>query len=386
MPTGVAPLDFELSEQQRLVREMVRDYAARRIAPGAAERDRTGTFPAEQFRELGELGVLGLPFPEEVGGSGGDTLSFAIAVEEIARACASTALTVAAHVSLGCTPLYLFGSEELKARWLAPALRGEKIAAFGLTEPEAGSNTAAIRTRARQEGDGWVIEGTKIFITNGSHADFVVVAAVTDPEAGRDGISNILVPREAPGWRAVRRYEKLGLHASDTAELVFDGCRVPLDHLVGERGKGHQQFLQTLDGGRIGIGALSVGIAQACLDAALEYARHRRQFGRPISKFQAIQFKLADMATQLEAARWLVYRAAWLRDRGRPYRREAAMAKLFASELAVRAALEAIQIHGGAGYTRDFPVERYLRDAKLMEIGEGTSEIQRLVIARELGC
>lgn len=386
MPTGVAPLDFELSEQQRLVREMVRDYAARRIAPGAAERDRTGTFPAEQFRELGELGILGLPFPEEVGGSGGDTLSFAIAVEEIARACASTALTVAAHVSLGCTPLYLFGSEDQKARWLAPALRGEKIAAFGLTEPEAGSNTAAIRTRARQEGDRWVIEGTKIFITNGSRADFVVVAAVTDPEAGRDGISNILVPREAPGWRAVRRYEKMGLHASDTAELVFDGCRVPLDHLVGERGKGHQQFLQTLDGGRIGIGALSVGIAQACLDAALEYARHRRQFGRPISKFQAIQFKLADMATQLEAARWLVYRAAWLRDQGRPYRREAAMAKLFASELAVRAALEAIQIHGGAGYTRDFPVERYLRDAKLMEIGEGTSEVQRLVIARELGC
>ncbi|QIA26997.1 acyl-CoA dehydrogenase [Thermaerobacter sp. PB12/4term] len=379
-------MDFELSEQQRLVREMVRDYAARRIAPGAAERDRTGTFPAEQFRELGELGILGLPFPEEVGGSGGDTLSFAIAVEEIARACASTALTVAAHVSLGCTPLYLFGSEDQKARWLAPALRGEKIAAFGLTEPEAGSNTAAIRTRARQEGDRWVIEGTKIFITNGSRADFVVVAAVTDPEAGRDGISNILVPREAPGWRAVRRYEKMGLHASDTAELVFDGCRVPLDHLVGERGKGHQQFLQTLDGGRIGIGALSVGIAQACLDAALEYARHRRQFGRPISKFQAIQFKLADMATQLEAARWLVYRAAWLRDQGRPYRREAAMAKLFASELAVRAALEAIQIHGGAGYTRDFPVERYLRDAKLMEIGEGTSEVQRLVIARELGC
>ena len=386
MRTGVSPLDFELSEQQRLVREMVRDYVARRIAPGAAERDRTGAFPAEQFRELGELGVLGLPFPEEVGGSGGDTVSFAIAIEEIARACASTALTVAAHVSLGCTPLYLFGSDEQKARWLAPALRGEKIAAFGLTEPEAGSNTAAIRTRARQDGDHWVLEGTKVFITNGSFADYVVVAAVTDPEAGRDGISNILVPREASGWRAVRRYEKMGLHASDTAELVFDGCRVPLDHLVGERGKGHEQFLRTLDGGRIGIGALSVGIAQACLDAALEYARYRRQFGRPISKFQAIQFKLADLATELEAARWLVYRAAWLRDQGRPYRREAAMAKLFASELAVRAALEAIQIHGGAGYTRDYPVERYLRDAKLMEIGEGTSEIQRLVIARELGC
>ena len=379
-------MDLELTAQQRMVREMVRDFAARRIAPGAAVRDRTGAFPGDVFRELGQLGVLGLPFPEEVGGSGGDTISFAIAIEEIARACASTALTVAAHVSLGCMPLYLYGSRELRERWLAPALRGEMIAAFGLTEPEAGSNTAAIRTRATLDGDQWVISGTKVFITNGSRCHFVVVAAMTDPERGRDGISNILVPRDAPGWRVTRRYEKMGLHASDTAELVFDGCRVPAGHLVGERGRGHAQFLATLDGGRIGIGALSVGIAQACLDAALDYARQRRQFGRPISKFQAVQFKLADMATELEAARLLVYQAAWLRDRGRPFRREAAMAKLFASELAVRAALAAIQIHGGAGYMRDYPVERYLRDAKLMEIGEGTSEIQRLVIARELGC
>lgn len=378
-------MEFELSEEHRGVRDLVREFAETRVRPHAARWEREGHIPDEVFRQLGELGVLGLPFPPEYGGAGLDTLAFALAVEELARVDAALALSVAAHVSLGCAPIYLFGTEEQRRRYLVPALRGEMLLAFGLTEPGAGSDAAATTTRAVQDGDHWVVNGTKVFITNGSRAGAVIITAVTDPERGRDGISNLVVERGTPGFRVARRYEKLGLHASDTAELVFEDCRVPAGQLLGERGRGYRNFLEVLNGGRIGIGALSCGIAQACLEASLRYARQRRQFGRPIGSFQAIQFKLADMAVQLEAARLLVYRAAWLRDRGRPHAAAASMAKLFASETAERAALEAVQIHGGYGYVRDFPVERYLRDAKLMTIGEGTSEIQRMIIARDLG-
>lgn len=378
-------MDFALSEELREVRQLAREFAETRVVPHAARWEQEGHIPDAVFRELGELGILGLPFPEDYGGTGLGTLAFALALEELARADAALALSVAAHVSLGCTPVYLFGNEEQRRRYLPPALRGELLLAFGLTEPGAGSDAAATATRAVPDGDDFVIDGTKVFITNGSRAGAVVIAAVTDPERGRDGISNFIVERGTPGFRVARRYEKLGLHASDTAELVFEGCRVPAGQLLGERGRGYRNFLEVLAGGRIGIGALSCGILQACLDASLRYAQQRHQFGQPIGRFQAIQFKLADMAVALEAARLLVYKAAWLRDRGEPYAAAASMAKLFASEAAERGALEAVQVHGGYGYVRDFPVERYLRDVKLMTIGEGTSEIQRLLVARSLG-
>ena len=378
-------MDFELSEDQRLIRQLVRDYVESRVKPEAQAWEEARRIPDEVFRELGEMGILGLPFPEEYGGAGADHVSLAVAIEELARGDASLALSVGAHISLGCTPLARAGSEAQKRRWLAPAARGEILAAFGLTEPNAGSDAAATETRAVLDGDEWVINGTKIYITNGSLAGYVVLTAVTDPDLGRDGISNFLVPRGTPGFRVTRRYNKMGLHASDTVELVFEDCRVPRDHLVGARGAGFRNFLDALNGGRIGIGALSVGIAQACLERSVAYARQRHQFGRPIGSFQAIQTKLADMATQIEVARLMVYKAAWLRDQGRPHHTEASMAKLFASELAVQAALDAVQIHGGYGYMREYEVERFLRDAKLMTIGEGTSEIQRLIIARSLG-
>ncbi|HEX6989305.1 MAG TPA: acyl-CoA dehydrogenase family protein [Bacillota bacterium] len=378
-------MDFDLSEEQRLIRQLVRDFVEAKVRPRAASWEEARRIPDEVFRELGQLGILGLPFPEEYGGAGADHVSLALAIEELGRGDASLALSVGAHISLGCTPLARFGSEEQKRAWLAPAARGEMLAAFGLTEPNAGSDAAATETRAVLDGDQWVIEGTKVFITNGSRAGFVVLTAVTDPDLGKDGISNFLVPQGTPGFRVSKRYEKMGLHASDTVELVFEGCRVPRDHLVGERGRGFRNFLDALNGGRIGIGALSVGIAQACLERSVAYANQRHQFGRPIGRFQATQMKLADLAAQIEAARLMVHKAAWLRDQDRPHHKEAAMAKLFASELAVRAALEAVQIHGGYGYMREYEVERFARDAKLMTIGEGTSEIQRLIIARSLG-
>lgn len=378
-------MNFDLSEDQRLIRQLVRDYVEAKVKPEAQAWEEARHIPDEVFRELGQLGIMGLPFPEEYGGAGADHVSLAIAIEELARGDASLAISVGAHISLGCTPLARAGSEDQKRRWLAPAARGEFLAAFGLTEPNAGSDAAATQTRAVLDGDQWVIDGTKIYITNGSRAGYVVLTAVTDPDRGKDGISNFIVPQGTPGFRVARRYDKMGLHASDTVELVFENCRVPADHMVGERGRGFQNFLDALNGGRIGIGALSVGIAQACLERSVAYANQRHQFGRPIGSFQAIQTKLADMATQIECARLMVYKAAWLRDQGRPHHKEASMAKLFASELAVQAALEAVQIHGGYGYMREYEVERFLRDAKLMTIGEGTSEIQRLIIARSLG-
>ena len=377
-------MDFELTEEQEMIRKMVRDFAEKEIAPVAGEMDEKGEFPWEIIRKMAPLGFLGLPIPEEYGGAGVDNVSFAIAMEEIARASGSIAITLDAHVSLACEAILRFGSEEQKRKYLAPLARGEKLGAFALTEPEAGSDAAAIKTRAVVSGDEWVLNGQKVFITNGSIADVVVVAAVTDPTKGHRGISNFIVEKGTPGFRPGRDEEKMGLKGSVTSQLFFEDCRVPKENLLGKEGEGFKQFLIVLDAGRIAIGAMAVGLAQAALDASIAYAKERVQFGQPIAKFQAIQWMIADMATQLDAARLLVYRAAWLKDRGVRFTREAAMAKLFASEIAERACHAAIQIHGGYGYTKDYPLERFYRDVRLCEIGEGTSEIQRLVIARQV--
>ena len=368
-----------------MIRDMVKDFAQREIAPRAAEIDRSGAFPVETLKQMAELGLMGLPIAEEYGGSGGDYVSYCLALEEITGACGSTGLTYEAHISLGCMPIYLFGNEEQKREFLPPLCSGESMGSFGLTEPNAGSDAGGTQTTARLEDGEWVINGSKCYITNASFAKFVTITAVTDKGKGTRGISDIIVPTGTPGFTVRAAYEKLGLHGSNTTELFFDDVRVPERNLIGVRGEGFKQFLKVLDGGRIAIGAMGVGIAQACLDASVKYAKERVQFGQPIGKFQAIQFKLADIAMNIELARLMYLKAAWLRDNGQPYSREASYVKLFASEMATRAALEAIQIHGGYGYIREFPVERYLRDAKLLEIGEGTSEVMRLVIARSLG-
>ncbi len=375
---------YELTEEQQLLRESLRDFADREIAPRAAKYDEANEFPWENVRKMRELGLFGMVFPPEYGGAGLDTLSYAIAVEEISRACASTGITLAAHVSLGTWPIFAFGSPEQKQKYLPSLCSGEKLAAFGLTEPEAGSDAGGTKTRAVLSGDHYLIGGRKIYITNGSVCGTAVFTAVTTPGIGVKGISSFIIEKGTPGFTAGSREKKLGHRASDTVELYFDNVKLPKENLLGGEGEGFKQFMKTLDGGRISIGAMSVGIAQAALDAALRYSRERRQFGKSISEFQAIQLLLADMATNTEAARLLVYQTARMKDRGAPITRHAAMAKLMASTVAMRAADTAIQIHGGAGYMTDHPVERYFRDAKLMEIGEGTSQIQRLVIAREL--
>ncbi|QQE79341.1 acyl-CoA dehydrogenase [Alicyclobacillus sp. SO9] len=380
-------MDFDLSQEQQMTRDMVRDFAQKEIAPKAAEIDKTGEFPHDTFKKMGELGILGIPFAEEYGGSGGDTISYALAVEEVGRACGSTGLGYAAAVSLGASPIYYFGTEEQKEKFLTPLASGEALGAFGLTEPTAGSDAGGTKTKAVLDGDEYVINGSKCFITNASYAKTVIVTAVTgQTTSGKNIISAIIVPTDTPGFSVSKEYDKLGLRGSNTAEIVLEDVRVPKENLLGDPQKGFKQFLYTLDGGRISIGALSVGIAQAALDASLAYAKERKQFGQSISKFQAIQFKLADMAMHVELARNQVLKAAWLKDNHRSFTTESAMAKLYASEIAMRAADQAIQIHGGNGYMKDYPVERMMRDAKLMEIGEGTSEVQRMVIARQLGC
>ncbi|MHB0886784.1 MAG: acyl-CoA dehydrogenase [Bacillota bacterium] len=378
-------MDFRLTETQELIRRTVREFAVEEVAPGAAERDEKSEFPAELIKKMGALDLFALPFAEEYGGAGGDYLSYAIAVEEIARVDAALGITYAAHVSIGTSPIYLFGTEEQKREWIPRCARGEILACFGLTEPNAGSDAAGTQTTAVRLGDEWLLNGSKCFITNASHCGVAVVTAVTEKGKGARGISSFIVPRGTKGFSSGKKYDKLGLRSSDTAELILEDCRIPAGNILGQPGEGFKQFMMALDGGRISIGAMALGIAQGCLDAATKYAKERVQFGQPIAKFQAIQFKLADMATQVELARMAVYRAAWLKDNHLPFTKEAAMGKLFASETATRAALEAIQIHGGYGYMKEYPVERYLRDAKLTEIGEGTSEIQRLVIARQLG-
>lgn len=380
-------MNFDLTQEQKMIRKLMRDFAEGEVAPGADERDRTKRFPKEIIKKMAELKLMGLPFPEEYGGAGADTISFAIAVEELSRVDASVGITYAAHISLGCSPLYMFGTEEQKKKYLVPLCRGETLGAFGLTEPGAGSDAGGTQTKAVRDGDEWVINGTKCFITNASYANFVSLTAVTGKkEDGRNEITAFIVPTDAPGFSVLDKYEKLGLHSSNTTELVLEDVRVPKENVLGEIGKGFKQFLITLDGGRIGIGAMALGIAQGAYELALKYAKERKQFGQSLSKFQAIQHKLADMHMMIEVARNMVYKAAWLKDQGRRFTKEASMCKLFASEVAMKVCNQAVQIHGGWGYMHDFKVERFFRDAKLTEIGEGTSEIQRNIIAREIGC
>ncbi|AAU23670.1 acyl-CoA dehydrogenase family protein [Bacillus sp. GM2] len=379
-------MNFELTREQQMIRELARDFAKQEIAPHAEHVDRTGEFPIETFKKMGELGLLGIPFPESYGGSGGDTISYALSVEEIGKACGSTGLSYAAAVSLGAAPIYYFGTEEQKQEYLVPLATGRALGAFGLTEPNAGSDAGGTRTKARSEGDSYVISGEKCWITNAGFARTVIVTAVTGiDDNGKNIISAIIVPTDSEGFTIKSEYDKMGVRGSNTSQLILDNVRVPKQNLLGSPEKGFKQFLNTLDGGRISIAALAVGIAQGAFEAALTYARERKQFGRPISYFQAIQFKLADMAMEIELARNMVLKAAWLKDQGRPFTKEAAFAKLYASEMAFRTCNQSIQIHGGYGYMKEYGVERMLRDAKLMEIGEGTSEIQRLVIARQLG-
>ncbi|ALV01541.1 acyl-CoA dehydrogenase family protein [Bacillus velezensis] len=378
-------MNFQLTKEQQMVREMVRDFAKNEIAPKAHEVDQSAVFPIDTFKKIGELGLLGIPFPEEYGGAGGDTISYAAAVEEIGKACGSTGLSYAAAVSLGASPLYYFGTEQQKQEHLIPLASGKALGSFGLTEPNAGSDAGGTQTKAEKKDHDYVINGEKCWITNANYARTVIVTAVTGKNsAGKPIISALIVPTDTPGFTITNPYDKMGVRGSDTAELVLEDVRVPADNLLGDPEKGFKQFLYTLDGGRISIAALAVGIAQGALEASLSYAKERKQFGSPISSFQAIQFKLADMAMEIDLARQMVLKAAWLKDQNLPFTKEAAFAKLYASEMAVRTCLQAIQIHGGSGYMKECGVERMLRDAKLMEIGEGTSEIQRMVIARQL--
>jgi len=377
-------MDFELNDEQKMIRKMVRDFAENEIAPIAQETDQSGQFPWEIIRQMGKLGLMGLPFSEEYGGAGADTVSYAITVEEISRVCGSTGITLAAHISLCTFPIYHFGSEEQKRKYVPKLARGEWIGALGLTEPGAGSDAGGIKTRAVLDGDEWVINGEKCFITNGSIADVVVLTALTDPEKGTRGISSFIVEKGTPGFRPGRDEEKMGLKGSITSELFFEDCRIPRENILGTPGEGFKQALITLDGGRISIGAMALGLAQGAFERALAYSKERQQFGQPICNFQAVQWMLADMATEIEAARLMVYRAAWLEDQGVRFTKEAAMAKLYASEAAERACFKALQIHGGYGYMREYEVERIYRDQRLCTIGEGTSEIQRLVIARQV--
>ncbi len=378
-------MDFDLGDEHLAIRAAIRDFAEAEVAPVAAELDRERRFPLELVARLGELGFMGVPVPAAYGGAEAGTLAYAIVVEELTRVDSSLGVTVAAHTSLGTMPILDFGTEEQRSRYLPDLAAGRALAAFGLTEPGAGSDAGATRTRAVEQPDGsWVIDGEKMFITNAGTPISRVVAITA--RTGEDEISNLLVENGTPGYEPGPPLRKLGWHASDTRPLSFQGCRVGPDALLGERGRGLPQFLRILDGGRISIAAMGLGLAQGAYEQALAYARQRSAFGRPISGFQAVQFKLADMATEIAAGRHLTYHAAWLKDRGRPFAQEAAMAKLYTGELARRVANEALQIHGGYGYMEEFPISRFYRDAKVLEIGEGTNEIQRLVIARGLGC
>jgi short/branched chain acyl-CoA dehydrogenase len=381
-------MDFEISDEHRLLRSTVREFAEQEIGPVAEELDRTKSFPYAIVRRLGELDLMGIPFPEEYGGAGGNSLAYALVVEELARVDSSVAITLCAHTSLGTQPIYLFGSEEQKLEWLPQLCSGERLGAFGLTEPEAGSDAGNTQTRATLEDGEWVINGSKQFITNAGTeiSALVVITAVTGAgDGGGREISNLLVHNGTPGYEQGEPYRKMGWNASDTRPLTFTDCRVPAENLVGPRGAGLRQFLRVLDIGRIGVAAMGVGLAQGALDQALSYAKERRAFGRPISKFQAIQAKLANLSTEIEATRLLVHKAAFLKDAGRDFTLTAAQAKLKSGRLAVRAADEAVQIHGGYGYIEEYPVCRFYRDAKILTIGEGTDEVQELVIARELG-
>ena len=381
-------MDFDLSNEQRLIQETVRDFARSEVAPVAEELDRTKSFPYEIVARMSELGFMGIPFPEEYGGGGADTLSYAIAIEELARIDSSVAITVAANTSLGTSPIYYWGTEEQKQEWLPDLCAGKRLGAFGLTEPEAGSDAGNTKTRAELVDGEWVINGAKQFITN-SGTDIsgcVTITAVTGQTDRGPEISNLIVPNGTPGYEVGEPYRKMGWNASDTRPLAFDDARVPEANLLGPRGEGFHQFLQILDGGRISVAAMGVGLAQGALDEAIKYAKERQAFGKPISKFQAIQAKIADLSSQIEAARLLTWRAAVEKDRGENSSLTAAQAKLITGRLAVRASEEAVQIHGGYGYIEEYPVCRFYRDAKILTIGEGTDEVQQMVIARALGC
>jgi butyryl-CoA dehydrogenase len=377
-------MDFRLNEEQRLIRDMVRDFARTEIAPLAAEIDRTREFPMDSFRKCADLNLTGMMVPEEWGGAGLDAISYVIAVEELSRACASTGVIISVNNSLYCDPVERYGSDEQKERWLKPFALGKKLGCYCLTEPHAGSDAASLRTMAVKEGDTWIINGSKIFVTNGIAADAAIIYANTDRSKGHRGVTAFLVDRETPGYAIGKHETKMGITASGSVEIVLTDVRITDDHRLGEVGDGFKVAMSTLDGGRIGIAAQAVGIAQSALDHSLSYAKEREAFGRPIADLQAIQFKLADMATRTEAARLLTYRAAAAKDSGRRFTQEAAMAKLMAAEVSVDATREAVQIYGGYGYINEYPVERLYRDAKITEIYEGTSEIQRVVIAAGL--
>lgn len=373
---------YQLTEEQKMIQAMVRDFAQRELLPKASERDKTGEFPAENLKQMGELGLMGMNIPCDHGGAGVDTVSYSVALQEIAYACASTAVIMSVHNSVACGPIYLFGSDYLKKNYLGPLATGKKIGSFALTEAGAGSDPASQQTTAVWDGESYVIRGRKMFITSGKNSDLTVVTAYTDKSRRQHGISAFVVEKGTPGFYVGKEEEKMGLRASDTVELIFEDCRVPRENLLGAEGEGFIIAMTSLDGGRIGIASQSVGLAQACIHAAVRYARERIQFGRPISQFQGIRWMIADMATQVEAARLLTFNAAAMKDRGENYTEAGSMAKLFASEVANKVAYDALQIHGGYGYMKDFPVERYYRDARVFTIYEGTSEIQRKVIAK----
>ena len=376
-------MNFDLTAEQQLLRDTVREFAVTRVAPVAAELDREGRFPYELVAEMAELGLMGIPIPEEYGGAGADTVSYAIAVEELTRIDSSVAITMAAHTSLGTMPIYLFGSDAQKQEWLPRLASGEALAAFGLTEPNAGSDAGATSTRAELRDGQWIVNGSKMFITNAG-TDITACVTIT-ARTGDDEVSNIVVPNGTPGYDISAPMHKLGWRASDTRELSFHDCAVPEGNLLGERGKGFHQFLEILDGGRISVAAMGVGLAQGAYDLALAYAKERRQFGKPIAEFQAVQFQLADMATEIDAGRQLVHRAAWLKDEGKPFALAAAQAKLYTGLLSNRVVNAALQVHGGYGFMDEFAISRLYRDQKILEIGEGTNEVQRMVIARLLG-
>ncbi|MRD39730.1 acyl-CoA dehydrogenase AcdA [Bacillus thuringiensis] len=377
-------MHFKLSEEHEMIRKMVRDFAKNEVAPTAAERDEEERFDRELFDQMAELGLTGIPWPEEYGGIGSDYLAYVIAIEELSRVCASTGVTLSAHTSLAGWPIFKFGTEEQKQKFLRPMAEGKKIGAYGLTEPGSGSDAGGMKTIAKRDGDHYILNGSKIFITNGGIADIYVVFALTDPESKQRGTSAFIVESDTPGFSVGKKESKLGIRSSPTTEIMFEDCRIPVENLLGKEGQGFKVAMQTLDGGRNGIAAQAVGIAQGALDVSVEYARERHQFGKPIAAQQGIGFKLADMATDVEAARLLTYQAAWLESEGLPYGKESAMSKVFAGDTAMRVTTEAVQVFGGYGYTKDYPVERYMRDAKITQIYEGTQEIQRLVISRML--
>jgi butyryl-CoA dehydrogenase len=377
-------MNFVLTDDQKAIQKLVREFALKEVAPSAAERDEKEEFDRGIFDKMAEIGLTGIPWPEEYGGAGLDYLSYVIAVEELSRVCASTGVTLSAHTSLASWPIYKFGTEEQKQTYLRALAEGTKIGAYCLTEPGSGTDAAAMKTTAVKDGDSYILNGSKVFITNGGEADIYVVFAITDPSKGARGISAFIVEKGTPGFVFGKKEKKMGIKSSPTLQLHFENCRIPAANLLGEEGFGFKIAMMTLDGGRNGIAAQALGIAQGALDAAVEYAKQREQFGKSISNFQAIQFKLADMATKIEAARLLTYQAAWLEDNGLEYGKASAMSKVFASDIAMEVTTEAVQIFGGYGYTREYPVERFMRDAKITQIYEGTNEVQRIVISRHL--